>query len=71
MSFIRIPMPMNLIKANGEKGSGPFSFERSATFPPQADHFLVDLFSSVAARGGPVGRAPQQWDIGGILYMPR
>ena len=35
---------MNLIKAHGEKGSGPFSFERLATFPPQADHVLVDLF---------------------------
>ena len=31
--------------------SWPFSFERWATFPPQADHVLVDLFSSVAAGG--------------------
>ena len=42
---------MNLIKAHGGKGSGPFSFERSATSPPQADHVLVDLFSSVADTG--------------------
>ena len=35
---------MNLIKAHGGKGSGPFSIERPATSPPQADHVLVDLF---------------------------
>ena len=31
-----------------------FSFERLATFPPQADYVLVDLFSSMAdvADGG-------------------
>ena len=44
MSFICIPVRMNLIKAHGGKGSGPFSFERLATSPPQADHVLVDLF---------------------------
>ena len=37
------------------KGFWPFSFERSATFPPQADHVSVHLFSSVAA-GGSGGR---------------
>ena len=42
---------MNLIKAHGGKGSWPFSFERSATSPPQGDHVLVDLFSSVADEG--------------------
>ena len=42
---------MNLIKAHGGKGSWPFSFERLATFPPQADHVLADLFSSVADEG--------------------
>ena len=30
MSFVCIPMQMNLIKAPGEKGSGPFSFERNS-----------------------------------------
>ena len=32
-------------------GSGPFSFERLATFPPQADHVLVDLFFIHGGRG--------------------
>ena len=45
-------MRINLIKAHGEKGSGPFSFERLATSPPQADHVLVDLFF---IHGGPGG----------------
>ena len=45
---------MNLIKAHGEKGSWPFSFERSATSPPQADHVLVDLFSSTADGGSAI-----------------
>ena len=45
------PVLMNLIKAHGGKGSGPFSFERLATSPPQADHVLVDLFSSVVEVG--------------------
>ena len=31
-----------------------------ATFPPQADHVLVDLLSSVVARGRPVGAVPPQ-----------
>ena len=35
----------------GKALSGPFSFERLATSPPQADHVLVDLFLSMAARG--------------------
>ena len=48
---------LNPIKAHWGKGSWPFSFERWATFPPQADPVLVDLFSSVVA-GGAVGRAP-------------
>ena len=52
MSFIYIPMQMNLIKAHGGKGSGPFSFERSATSPPQADHVLVDLFFIRGVLGG-------------------
>ena len=59
MSFICIPMRMNLIKAHGEKGSGPFSFERSATSPPQADHVLVDLFFIHGRLGGCV-KAPRQ-----------
>ena len=52
MSFIRIPMGMNLIKAHGGKGSGSFSFERSATSPPQTDHVLVVLFFIHGGRGG-------------------
>ena len=54
MSSICIPMRMNLIKAPGERGSGPFSFERLATFPPQADHVLVVFFFG---RGGTWGAA--------------
>ena len=38
---------MNLIKDHGGKGSWPFSFERLDTSLPQADHVLVDLFSSM------------------------
>ena len=49
---------MNLIKAHGGKGSGPFSFERSATSPPQADHVLVDLFFICNGPGGCV-KAPR------------
>ena len=51
---------MDPIKAHGGKGSWPFSFERLATSPPQADHVLVDLFSSVAD-GGLCGKAPPQY----------
>ena len=64
MSFICIPMRMNLIKAHGGKGSGPFSFERSATSPPQADHVLVDLFFIVADWGAAL-KSPtdvQHWE---------
>ena len=32
----------------------------TATFPPQEDHVLVDLFPSVAAGGVPVGGDPPQ-----------
>ena len=53
---------MNLIKAHGGKGSGPFSFERSATSPPQADHVLVDLFSSMVD-AGLRGKAPRQRNV--------
>ena len=50
---------LNPIKGHWGKVTWPFSFERSATFPPQADHVLVDLFSSVV-RGVGGGRALQQ-----------
>ena len=53
------PVLMNLIKAHGGKGSGPFSFERLATSPPQADHVLVDLFFIHGGLGGCV-KAPRQ-----------
>ena len=52
-------MRMNLIKARGGKSSRPFSFERLAIFPPQADHVLVDLFFIRGRPGGCV-KAPQQ-----------
>ena len=48
---------LNPVKAHWGKGSWPFSFERLATFPPQADHVLVDLFSSVGTSGRGVGAA--------------
>ena len=52
MSFICIPVRMNPMKAHWRKGSGPFSFERSATSPPQADLVLVDLFFIRGGWGG-------------------
>ena len=59
---------LNPIKARWGKGSRPFSSERSATFPPRADHVLVDLFSSVAARGGALRvEPPLHWTRD---YMP-
>ena len=36
MSFTCIPVQIGPIKTHWEKGSWPFSFERSATSPPQA-----------------------------------
>ena len=48
MSFTCIPVQTEPNKSPLRK---PFSFERSATFPSQADHVLVDLFSSVVDRG--------------------
>ena len=50
---------LNPIKAHWGKGSWPFSFQRSATFPPQADHVLVNLFSSVVL--GVWRRVPCGW----------
>ena len=54
-------MRMNLIKAHGVKGSRPFSFERSATFPPQADHVLVVLSFICGGPGGCVKAPRQRW----------
>ena len=51
MSFTCIPVQNEPNKTHWGKGSWPFSFERSTTLPPQADHVLVELFSSVAAGG--------------------
>ena len=59
MSFICIPMRMNLIKAHGGKSSGPFTLERLAASPPQADHVLVDLFFICGGWGGCVKAPPQ------------
>ena len=50
---------LNPIKAHWGKGYWSFPFERSATFPPQADHVLVDLFSSMVD-GGSMSKAPQK-----------
>ena len=52
---------LNPIKSCWGTGSWLFSFERSATFPPQADHVLVDLFSSVAARGASWAEPPHNF----------
>ena len=60
---------MNLIKDHGGKGSWPFSFERSATPPPQTDHVLVDLFSSMVG-GGLCGKAPPHCGTFVILVWP-
>ena len=57
-----IPMQINPIKAHWGTGFWPFSFERSATFPPQADHVLVDLFSS-EADGGLCGQSSPAGNI--------
>ena len=43
---------LNPIKVHWGTGSWPFSFERSATFPPQADHVFIDLFLSMVADRG-------------------
>ena len=63
---------MNLIKAPGERGSGPFSpLREAATFPPQADHVLVVFFFR---RGGTWGAALKPPDriygqlVSGIKY---
>ena len=42
---------LNPIKAHWGTGSYPFSFERQGTFPPQADHVLVDLVASFVDGG--------------------
>ena len=53
MTFILIPMRMNLIKAPGEREAlGPSPLREVATFPPQADHVLVVFFF---IHGGPGG----------------
>ena len=54
MSFIRIPMRMNLIKAPGERLGALLPLRETATFPPQADHVLVVFFF---IRGGTWGAA--------------
>ena len=63
MSFTCIPVQIEPKKAHWGTGSWPFSFESSATFPNQADHVLVDLFSSVADGGGACGQSPPTEDI--------
>ena len=52
MSFTVFLCKLNPIKAHWGTCSWPYSFERSATFPSQEDHVLVDLFLSVADGGG-------------------
>ena len=53
-----IPMQTKPNKAHWERGLRPFSSERLATFPPQLDHVLVDLFSSTAAGTALLDGAP-------------
>ena len=57
MSFTCIPVQNEPNKSPLRKMLLALLFERSATFPPQADHVLVDLFSSIAG-GGACGRSP-------------
>ena len=58
---------MNLIKAPGERGSGPFSpLREAATFPPQADHVLVVFFFG---RGGTWGAALKPPDKKELLHF--
>ena len=52
---------LNPVKAHWRTGSWSFSFERSATFPPQADHVLVDLFSSEADGGALWAKLPHRF----------
>ena len=63
-----IPMQINPKTAHWGPGSWPFSFERSAAFPPQADHVLVDLFSSMADRGALWADSPPQFIVTKPLY---
>ena len=51
MNFTCIPVQIELNKSPLRNRFKAFSCERLATFPPQADHVLVDLFSSAMARG--------------------
>ena len=47
----------------GKALSGPFSFERLATSPPQADHVLVDLFFIRGGWGEAVLKLPNTYMI--------
>ena len=68
MSFTCIPVQIEPNKSpSRKKGYWSFSFERSATFPPQADHVLVDLFSS-AADGVSAGKAPPQRNTANLCW---
>ena len=69
MSFTCIPVQIEPTKTHWGKGSWPFSFERSATFPPQADHVLVDLFSS-AAHGGLCGQSSPPTENNMVNFHP-
>ena len=54
---------LNPIKTHWETDSWTFSSERSATYPPQADHVLVDVFSSVVARGALQAEPPHKLSV--------
>ena len=58
-----IPMQINPVKAHWRTGSWSFSFEKSATFPPQADHVLVDLVLSTADTGLCGQSSPTPWKL--------
>ena len=67
MSFIRIPMQMNLIKAPGEREAlGPSPLREAATFPPQADHVLVVFFF---IRVGPEGCVKRPPNVGPFIFF--
>ena len=61
MSFICIPMRMNLIKAPGERGSGPFSFERNGHLSSPSRSCLGSLFLHPWRNQGAELKPPDIW----------
>ena len=75
MSFTCVPVQIEPSKAHWGTGSWPFSSERSATFPPQADHVFVDLFSSTMGSvalldiAPPYGTKAMVWDLSCLMPL--